>query len=137
MLTSIKHWRFIMSDEEGYGEEGYTVIGMDHYTSEEQNPYGRNIILFFIGGLVGAGLALLLAPQSGRKTRQKISAASKDARSSAESYYAQTRNKIEHAAEWSKDLIGDAKPVFNAAVEAGIAAYEREREIKINELKTK
>jgi gas vesicle protein len=126
-----------MSDEEGYGEEGYTVIGMDHYTSEERNPYGRNIILFFIGGLVGAGLTLLLTPQSGRKTRQKLSDASKDARSSAESYYAQTRDKIEHAAEWSKDLIGEAKPVFNAAVEAGKEAYEREKQTRINEMKIK
>jgi len=31
------------------------------------------LVSFLLGGIVGAGLALLLAPQSGAKTRKKIS----------------------------------------------------------------
>ena len=47
------------------GEEGYTVIGKEHYTV--QRGYGRppKFLAFLIGGLVGAGIALLLTPQSG------------------------------------------------------------------------
>jgi gas vesicle protein len=123
-----------MTDDEGYGEEGYTVIGMDHYTSEERYPYGRNILLFFLGGLVGAGLTLVLAPQSGRKIRQKIGEASRDARSMAGSYYNQAREKMETAAERGKEFVGEAKPFLNAAIEAGIAAYERERQNRIDNL---
>ena len=40
----------------------------------EDEGYGAGSIFlsFLLGGLVGAGFALLLAPQSGRETRQKI-----------------------------------------------------------------
>ena len=41
---------------------------------EEECGYstGSVFLSFLLGGLVGAGFALLLAPQSGRETRQKI-----------------------------------------------------------------
>jgi gas vesicle protein len=133
MVESTKLWRFIMTDDEGYGEEGYTVIGMDHYTSEERHPYGRNILLFFLGGLVGAGVTLLLAPQSGKKIRQKISEASRDARTMAGSYYTQARERVETAAERGKEFVGEAKPFLDAAIEAGKAAYERDRQNKMSQ----
>jgi len=41
---------------------------------------GCTILAFFIGGLVGAGVALLLAPQSGKETRQKIKELADDAK---------------------------------------------------------
>ncbi len=40
---------------------------------KEEGYAARNAVLFFLaGGLVGAGVALLTAPQSGRKTRKAI-----------------------------------------------------------------
>jgi len=41
---------------------------------ERERGYGSGPIIFsfFIGGLVGAGIALLLAPKAGRETREKI-----------------------------------------------------------------
>lgn len=47
---------------------------------------------FVLGGLVGAGVALLAAPQSGRRTRRKL-------RHTAEDIGAQAEEKLEHLAE--------------------------------------
>ena len=120
-----------MAGDEGYGDEGYTVIGMDHYTAEEGHPVGWTVLSFFLGSLVGAGVVLLLAPQSGRKTRQQIKEASLGAKAKAEKYYGQTREKVESAVGRGKDLVTDTKPLLNAAIEAGKAAYEKEKEQRV------
>lgn len=39
---------------------------------EENNDKCLNILPFIAGGLLGAGIALLLAPQSGKRTRRNI-----------------------------------------------------------------
>ena len=39
---------------------------------DEGYSSGSVLLSFLLGGVVGAGLALLFAPQSGRETRQKI-----------------------------------------------------------------
>ncbi|MDA8173868.1 MAG: YtxH domain-containing protein [Nitrospiraceae bacterium] len=44
------------------------------------------IMAFTLGGLVGAGVALLFAPQSGQKTRRKIIDAVDDAREEISDY---------------------------------------------------
>jgi gas vesicle protein len=38
----------------------------------ERVPYGTSILCFLVGGLAGATAALLLAPESGRETRQRM-----------------------------------------------------------------
>jgi gas vesicle protein len=38
----------------------------------EQSPYLSSIVFFLAGGVAGAGLSLLLAPQSGKATRQMM-----------------------------------------------------------------
>ena len=42
--------------------------------SEEERGYsaGSTLLAFFLGGLVGAGVALLIAPKSGPETRKII-----------------------------------------------------------------
>jgi gas vesicle protein len=52
------------------------------------------LISFLIGGIVGAGLALLLAPQSGKKTRGKIVDMAEDARDYASDYAKKIKKKI-------------------------------------------
>ncbi|MGC2061703.1 MAG: YtxH domain-containing protein [Thermodesulfovibrionales bacterium] len=49
---------------------------------------------FLIGGIVGAGLALLLAPQSGRKTRAQIRDMAEDASEYASDYAKKLKSKI-------------------------------------------
>jgi gas vesicle protein len=60
---------------------------------------GRNlgifvIFSFLVGGAVGAGLALLLAPQSGKKTRRQIRDIAEDLSEQASDYADRMKKKI-------------------------------------------
>jgi gas vesicle protein len=74
---------------------------------------GRSVILpFLVGGLVGAGVALLLAPKSGRELRKDI----KDIAAS-------TGDKITATVEKGKELYVDSTAAVKNAFEAGKVAY--------------
>ena len=61
----------------------------------EENNQGVNILVsFLIGGIVGAGLALLFAPQTGRKTRRQIADLAEDVAGSASDYVKKLKDKI-------------------------------------------
>lgn len=62
------------------------------YEDEKVTAFAAGVLL---GGLVGAGTALLLAPQSGERTRRKIRHAAEDIGGRAE-------ETLEHAAEDAK-----------------------------------
>jgi len=117
-----------MTEEEGYGEEGYTVMGLDHYTIEEGHGRMWGVLSFFLGGVVGAGIALLLTPQSGSRTRKRLKEASIDVRDKAEAYFTQVRERVGDAVGKGKDLLIESRPLISAAFEAGKEAYEREKE---------
>ncbi len=76
--------------------------------------------------MVGAGLALLLAPQSGQETRRRIKELAEDASDKTSDYYVHTKDKIRSSIEKGKDLLEGKKSAVAAAVEAGKEAYERE-----------
>ncbi len=74
----------------------------------------RNTAVALIaGGLLGAGVALLLAPQSGRKTRSDLYR-----------FAEKTRNKVEAAQiEWRhsiQNLVGDAAEKIGGGLNRGI-----------------
>ena len=54
----------------------------------EERGYGAGstLLAFFLGGLVGAGVALLLAPKSGSETRQIIKEYAGEAKEKAKTY---------------------------------------------------
>lgn len=49
---------------------------------------------FLVGGLVGAGLALVLAPQSGKKTRKQIREFAEDVKEQASGYAERLKEKV-------------------------------------------
>lgn len=122
-----------MTDEDGYGEEGYTVMGRDHYTVEERHSRLWDVASFFVGGMVGAGIALLLTPQAGSMTRQLLKEASIDAKNRSEGYLSQVREKMAGVALRGKDLVAESRPLLAAAVEAGREAYRKEKEKRMSE----
>ncbi|RPI36682.1 MAG: YtxH domain-containing protein [Nitrospiraceae bacterium] len=61
---------------------------------EDNDKTGTVLISFLIGGIIGAGVALLLAPQSGRKTRKQILDAAGDVRGQASDYAKKLKEKI-------------------------------------------
>jgi len=63
------------------------------FHKEEDN--GATVLLsFLVGGIVGAGLALLFAPYSGRKMRGKIVDMAEDVKDYAADYTKKLKDKV-------------------------------------------
>ncbi len=60
----------------------------------EDNNSGTILVSFLVGGIVGAGLALLFAPQSGKKTRRQIVDMADDVKDYASDYARKLKEKI-------------------------------------------
>lgn len=97
---------------------------------DDECGYGAGSVLlsFLLGGLVGAGVALLLAPKSGEETRQRMRELAEEVKEKAEGYVEQTKGKVTTAVEKGKGLYEEKKSVITSAIEAGKEAYEREKE---------
>ena len=61
---------------------------------EDDNTGAAILVSFLVGGIVGAGLALLFAPQTGRKTRRKIADLTDDVKDYATDFTEKLKNKI-------------------------------------------
>ena len=103
---------------------------------------GTSFVSFVAGGMIGAGIALLYAPQSGERTRQEM-------RERAERTIIKAQKLEDEIKETTGHLIGDIKLRVNqlmeegkylaedkrkeiiAAIEAGKKALEEERK-KLN-----
>ncbi|MDH4100165.1 MAG: YtxH domain-containing protein [Nitrospirota bacterium] len=107
--------------------------------SDERDYSGGSILVsFLLGGLVGAGLALLLAPQSGKETREKIKHLSGELKEKGETLartakertlrsYEEGKESLTHAIEHGKETVQETKGIIAAAYEAGKEAMEKER----------
>ena len=63
------------------------------FTTDE-NRAGTVLVSFLIGSIVGAGLALLFAPQSGRRTRKQIADMADDVKDYTSGYAKMLKEKI-------------------------------------------
>jgi gas vesicle protein len=86
-------------------------------TELDEKREGSFLIPFLIGGLVGAGIALLLAPKSGKELREDIA-----------DMTTRTRDKVTDTVEKGKDMYREGIAAVKTAVEAGKVAYVEERE---------
>jgi gas vesicle protein len=75
------------------------------------------LISFAVGGLVGAGAALLLAPKSGKELRKDI-----------KNLAGEARDKVVTTVEKGKELYVENTTAVKHAVEAGKTAYLAEME---------
>ncbi len=75
------------------------------------------LVPFLVGGLVGAGVAFLLAPKAGKELRKDIKEIASD-----------TRETIGSAIDKGKELYEGSKSAVKDAFEAGKSAYVEERE---------
>ena len=89
---------------------------------------GSVLLSFLLGGVVGAGLALLFAPQSGRETRQKIRELADDVKEKTTDYANQAKEKVSSLVEEGKGYYDEKKSILKSAVDAGKEAYEKEKE---------
>ncbi len=98
---------------------------MSHH-DEEGYSSGSVLLAFVLGGMVGAGVALLLAPQSGTETRRKIKELTDDVKEKAADYADTAKGKVVSTVDKAKELYEEKKTAISAAVEAGKEAYEKE-----------
>ena len=116
---------------------------------EEGSGAGAVILSFFLGGLVGAGVAFLLAPKAGSETSQKIKEFAEEFRGKAGGYYEEARERaaatvekgkefveankslvtsaIDGGIEKGKEFVEKKKNLITTAVEAGVEAYQKEK----------
>jgi gas vesicle protein len=97
---------------------------------QQDSGYGAGSVLlsFFIGGIIGAGVALLTTPKTGPETRKIIRDFAEDARDKAEEYVGQVKEKAGDYVEKGKEFLDNQKNIISRAVEAGKEAYDREKQ---------
>jgi gas vesicle protein len=95
---------------------------------DEGYSSGSMLLSFFFGGIVGAGLALLLAPRSGQETRQKIKEFADDVKEKTNEYVDQAKTKVTSVVEDGKGYYEEKKSLVKSAIDAGKEAYEKEKE---------
>ncbi len=82
---------------------------------ELTNRKGSILTTVLVGGAVGAGLALVLAPKSGSEIRKDLK---------------RVANRFTHAVDIGKDLYGEGREFVGKAVEAGKKAYVEEKPLE-------
>jgi gas vesicle protein len=88
--------------------------------ADSDSDLGAFVAGFLIGGLVGAGVALLLAPQSGEETREMLRERSIELKGRAEQAATEFRSKAESAIEEGRERV-------DAAVESTRARVSRRK----------
>ena len=82
---------------------------------ERTHRNGSTLTMVLVGGAVGAGLALVLAPKSGSEIRKDLK---------------RVANRVSQAVDIGKDLYGEGREFVNKAVEAGKKAYVEEKPLE-------
>jgi len=95
---------------------------------DQGNSTSTIFLSFLAGAAVGAGLALLYAPKTGRELRAKIGELTDDAVGKIKSYATEAQEKIKCTFEEGKEAIKEKKSILSSAIEAGKEAMEREKE---------
>lgn len=93
--------------------------------SEEDS--GSQFGAFLCGLGIGAVVALLFAPRSGKETRDYIVQRAEEGRDFVKTKTDEVRRQAEGAMERGKDLVSKQKELLSAALEAGKQAYQDER----------
>jgi gas vesicle protein len=89
---------------------------------------GTVMVSFLAGAALGAGLALLYAPKSGKEMRETITDLTEDAVDKIKEYAKDAQDKIKTAIEDGKETIVEKKSILASAIEAGREAMHREKE---------
>ena len=82
---------------------------------------------FVVGAVVGAGIALLTAPQSGRETREKLRDLADDAKEKIMSVADEAKEKIQDTYMHGKDVLQEKKSAIVSAIDAGKKAMADEK----------
>ncbi|MBI5682279.1 MAG: YtxH domain-containing protein [Deltaproteobacteria bacterium] len=84
-------------------------------------------LAFLLGGVVGAGIALLYAPAAGEETRQKLKETTDRLRGQIRDKTEGMGGYVEEGVQKVKEFIDEKKADITAAYESGKEAYRREK----------
>jgi len=84
-------------------------------------------LAFVTGGLAGAAVALLLAPQSGRKSREQVRGYARRTEEQVHELADKATDVMDQAVDKGHEFVQEKKIVLTEAVEAGRVAMSRER----------
>ena len=93
-------------------------------------------LAFVTGGLLGAAAALLLAPQSGRKSQEQLRGYARRAEEGVHELADKAMEGVDQALDKGREFITDKQAVLTEAVETGRTILHRERERLSGEKKT-
>jgi len=97
--------------------------------SEERGYSGAAVALgFILGGALGASLALLFAPESGRRTRERLRDLASEVRDRTLDLSEDLRDRAGEAIERGREAYDEKRSIVSAAVQAGKEAMQRERD---------
>lgn len=84
----------------------------DASNSQGTSNTGTTIVAFALGAVVGAGLALLLAPESGQKTRERLASTAKRWSKDAGDAIQQARGTVAGLGEDAKSALRAGQDAF-------------------------
>jgi len=85
-------------------------------------------LAFVTGGLAGAAVALLLAPQSGRESREQVRGYARRAEEQVHELAEKATDLMDQTVDKGHEFVQEKKTVLAEAIEAGRTAMHRERE---------
>ncbi len=85
-------------------------------------------LAFVTGGLAGAAVALLLAPQSGRESREQVRGHARRTEEQVHDLADKATQVMDRVVDKGREFIKDKQAIMTEAVEAGRTAMQRERE---------
>jgi gas vesicle protein len=85
-------------------------------------------LAFLTGGLAGAAVVFLLAPRSGRESREQVRRYARRAEEQVHELAEKATDLMGQAVDKGHEFVQEKKTVLAEAVEAGRAAMHRERE---------
>jgi gas vesicle protein len=88
----------------------------------------ESVAALFMGGLVGAGVAMVAAPRSGKEVRQGIGRFAEDANESVRDYVRRGKAGFTDLTDRGRTYVRGRKSLLTAAFTAGKEAYVKERE---------
>ena len=89
---------------------------------------GSVALAFLSGALLGAVAALLLAPQPGRESRERIMGYARRTSEDLREFSEKATETLQDVVEKGREIIDEATATVKEAVEAGREAMKKERE---------
>jgi gas vesicle protein len=92
-----------------------------------ENEKGTKFLYFLVGGGVGAIIALLFAPRSGKETREFLAQKAVEGKEYLSTTARNVQDKATDVIDQTKETLGQKKTQISAAIEAGKQAYREEK----------